>query len=185
MRSVVMLTLFTLLITGYGLGGTLVARLLVPHQASGSVMEVEGQPVGSELIGQNFTASKYFWSRPSATTPPYNAAASSSSNYGPLHADLHKRIAERIADLKSADPEAGEKIPADLVTASGSGLDPHISPAAAEYQLRRVAKARGVTEDKVRSLVRQYTEGRQLGLLGEPRVNLLLLNRALDAANPS
>jgi K+-transporting ATPase ATPase C chain len=135
------------------------------------------------LIGQPFSDPKYFWSRPSATSPqPYNGATSSGSNQGPTNKALADAVADRIKALKEADPANTRAIPADLVTASGSGLDPHISPEAADYQLARVAKARSLAEDKLRALVAANTEGRTFGLLGEPRVNVLQLNRALDAA---
>jgi K+-transporting ATPase ATPase C chain len=150
-------------------------------EATGSLIEVNGEVVGSELIGQQFTDPRYFWSRPSATFPfPYNAAASSGSNLGPTNPALLQAIEDRIAALHAADPGNQRAVPIDLVTASGSGLDPHISPAAAEYQIGRVARARGASAEDVRRLVETYTKGRQLGLLGEPRVNVLELNLALD-----
>jgi K+-transporting ATPase ATPase C chain len=137
--------------------------------------------VGSALIGQPFDDPKYFWGRPSATGPfPYNAAASSGSNLGPTNDVLLKAVQNRVAALKAVDPDNSAPVPVDLVTASGSGLDPHISPAAAAYQVRRVARARGMDEDTIRALVEHQTEGRQLGVLGEPRVNVLLLNLAVD-----
>ena len=140
-----------------------------------------GQPVGSEQIGQPFSKPEYFWGRLSATSPvPYNAASSSGSNFGPLHPDLAKNAKDRIDALRKYDPSI-DAVPVDLVTASGSGLDPHISPAAAEVQVRRVAAARKMTEEEVRAVVRRHTEPRQFGLLGEPRVNVLTLNLALDA----
>jgi K+-transporting ATPase ATPase C chain len=140
-----------------------------------------GKTVGSELIGQPFQDPKYFWSRPSATGPvAYNGAASSGSNLGPLNPALHDAVQQRVRDLRAADPQNTQPIPVDLVTASGSGLDPHISVAAALYQLARVARSRNMNTEYVRSLVNQSTEGRQLGFLGEPRVNVLRLNLALD-----
>ena len=158
-----------------------------PHQANGSLILKDGKAVGSELIGQSFDDPKYFWGRLSATgTFPYNAfnaenlTASSGSNYGPLNPALLEAVKARIAALKAADPGNTAPIPVDLVTASGSGLDPNISVAAALYQVPRVARARGLSEEAVRALVNQYTVGRQFGILGEPRVNVLELNLALD-----
>ena len=156
---------------------------LFPNEATGSVIEANGKAVGSTLIGQPFSDPKYFWSRPSATSPqPYNGGASSGSNQGPTNKALAAAVADRIKALREADPGNTKPVPADLVTASGSGLDPHISPAAAEYQVARVAKARGFDPQKVRDSVAQSTEDRQLGFLGERRVNVLRLNLALDAA---
>ena len=174
---------FMTLLTGvaYPCLVTVVAQIVFPYQAGGSILEIDGKPVGSELIGQPFSGPGYFWGRLSATAPlPYNAAASGGSNFGPLHPDLVKRAESRIHALREHDPRAAS-IPVDLVTASGSGLDPHVSPAAAEVQVRRVAAARKVSEEKIRELVRCHTEPRQLGVLGEPRVNVLRLNIALDA----
>ena len=171
------------LITGflYPLVITGVAQVLFPRQANGSLILIDGKPVGSSLIGQPFDAPKYFWGRPSATSPfPYNAAASSGSNLGPTNEALIKAVQARIDALKAVDPDNSLPLPVDLVTASGSGLDPHISPASAGYQVTRVARARGMEEGVVRQLVSLYTEGRQLGILGEPRVNVLALNLALD-----
>ncbi len=171
------------LITGflYPLVITGIAQVLFPQQANGSLILIDGKPVGSSLIGQPFDAPKYFWGRPSATAPfPYNAAASSGSNLGPTNDALIKAVQARIDALKAADSDNPLPLPVDLVTASGSGLDPHISPASAAYQIRRVARAREMEEDAVRRLVSQHTEGRQLGILGEARVNVLTLNLALD-----
>lgn len=179
--SVVVLVGMTLL-TGvvYPLAVTLLGQTLFPRPANGSLVVRDGQPVGSDLIGQPFSKPEYFWGRLSATAPvAYNAAASSGSNFGPRHPDLVKNAKERLDALRSADP-AVEAVPVDLVTASGSGLDPHISPAAAEVQVRRVAAARKMPADDVRRLVALHTEGRQFGVLGEPRVNVLALNLALD-----
>jgi K+-transporting ATPase ATPase C chain len=155
---------------------------LFPSTATGSVIEVNGKAVGSSLIGQPFSEPKYFWGRPSATSPyPYNGGASSGSNQGPTNKALADAVADRIKALKEADPGNTKPVPADLVTASGSGLDPHISPDGADYQVARVARARKLPEAKVRELAAAHTEGRQLGFLGEPRVNVLRLNLALDA----
>ena len=165
---------YPLLVTG-------IAQGLMPHQANGSLIEKDGQPAGSELVGQPFSDPKYFWSRPSATGPvPYNAGASSGSNLGPTNPALEEAVKARIAALRAADPGNRAPIPVDLVTASASGLDPHISPAAAEYQLARVARARGLEATALRKLVAGHTEGRTFGVLGEPRVNVLRLNLALD-----
>lgn len=173
------------LITGflYPLVITGISQVLFPQQANGSLILIDGKPVGSSLIGQPFDEPKYFWGRPSATAPfPYNAAASSGSNLGPTNDALIKAVQARIDALKAADPANPLPLPVDLVTASGSGLDPHISPASAAYQVARVAHARGMEEALVRQLVSQHTEGRQWGVLGESRVNVLALNLALDAA---
>jgi K+-transporting ATPase ATPase C chain len=170
----------------YPLVVTGLAKVLFPRQAGGSLIVKNGQVIGSEWIGQSFTAPGQFWGRPSATVDannkplPYNGANSGASNLAPSNPDLIKAVEERIAALKAADPEAKGPVPVDLVTASGSGLDPHISPAAAEYQVRRVAKARGLDEAKVRALVAAHVEGPQLGILGEARVNVLKLNLDLD-----
>lgn len=183
--AVVSLLVFTLL-TGvvYPLVITGLGQLLFPDRANGSLIAADGKPLGSALVGQPFSDPKYFWTRPSATGPyPYNAGASSGSNQGPLNPALSEAVAARITALKDADPDNKLPVPVDLVTASGSGLDPHISPAAAEYQVGRVAKARTMPAERVRALVAEHTEGRQLGLLGEPRVNVLALNLALDRGN--
>jgi K+-transporting ATPase ATPase C chain len=160
------------------LGVTAAAQAFFPAQANGSLLSRSGRTLGSELIGQPFDDPRYFWGRPSAAG--YNAAASSGSNLGPNNPALVEAVKTRIAALRAADPANTALLPADLVTASASGLDPHISVAAARYQLARVARVRGLPEAQVRALVDQYTTGRQFGLLGEPRVNVLGLNLALD-----
>ena len=179
------LTLFVLLsvMTGliYPLLVTGISQALFPAEAAGSLILREGKPVGSRLIGQNFTDPKYFWGRPSATGPyPNNAAASSGSNRGPLNPALKEAVEARVKTLREADPGNTAPIPVDLVTTSASGLDPQISPAAAAYQIARVARVRGLPPDAVRTLVAQQTDDRQWGVLGEPRVNVLELNLALD-----
>ncbi|MBU6434934.1 MAG: potassium-transporting ATPase subunit KdpC [Nitrospirae bacterium] len=178
--SLAALTLITGLL--YPLVITGLAQMFFPRQANGSLILIDGKPVGSSLIGQPFDEPKYFWGRPSATSPfSYNAAASSGSNLGPTNDALIKAVQARIDVLKDVDPGNILPVPVDLVTASGSGLDPHISLAAAEYQVRRVARVRGLDETVVRRLMAQHTERRQLGVLGEPRVNVLTLNLALDS----
>jgi len=169
----------------YPVAVTGIARVLFPEQAAGSLIVQDGKPVGSALIGQNFSSPKYFWGRPSATGPqPYNATASSGSNQGPLNPALADAVKARAETLKAADPENKLPVPADLVMASGSGLDPHISPEAAQYQIGRVARERQLSPEQLRLLVEQHTEGRQWGLFGEPRVHVLKLNLALDATRP-
>jgi K+-transporting ATPase ATPase C chain len=181
--AIVLLALMTVL-TGliYPAAITGIAQLIFPHQANGSLIQRDGKIVGSELVGQAFDDPAYFWGRLSATGPfPYNAAASSGSNLGPTNPTLEEATQARIDALRAADPGNTLPIPVDLVTASGSGLDPHISVAAALYQVARVARERGLGEDQIRSLVDAHIQGRQLGFLGEPRVNVLELNLALDA----
>ena len=160
---------------------TAVAQLVFPHQANGSLIVDDGKVLGSALIGQPFDDPKYFWGRPSGTSPfGYNAAASSGSNLSPTNPDLVKAVQGRVDALRAADPGNTAPVPVDLVTASGSGLDPHISPAAALYQVSRVARERKFSRETVLTLVERHTEGRFWGLLGEPRVNVLTLNLALD-----
>jgi K+-transporting ATPase ATPase C chain len=183
-RAALLMLLILTVLTGvvYPLTVTGLAQLIFPQQANGSLIVRDGKVIGSELIGQYFDDPKYFWSRPSATSPfPYNAGASSGSNLGPTNPALIEAVKTRFAALRAADPGNEAPVPVDLVTASGSGLDPHISPAAAQFQVKRVANARGLGEDTVKALVTRYTEGRQFGFLGERRVNVLLLNLALDA----
>jgi K+-transporting ATPase ATPase C chain len=172
--TVVLGIAYPLLVTG-------IAQTVFPDQANGSLLRKDDLSAGSSLIGQSFTEPKYFWGRPSATAPvPYNAGASSGSNQGPTNPALIEAVSARIKTIREADPSNTLPVPVDLVTASASGLDPHISPAAADYQLDRVARARKLEARTVRQLVAQFTEGRQFGVLGEPRVNVLKLNLALD-----
>lgn len=184
---------------------TLLAQVVFPHQANGSILHAsvstengrqinnrdwrteagnkpdQAEAIGSELIGQQFSGERYFWGRPSATAPtPYNAAASTGSNYGPTNPVQLEAVKQRVEILRKASGDERSPVPIDLATASGSGLDPHISPAAAEYQAPRIARARGIGENEVRRLIAEHVEGRNLGLLGEPRVNVLLLNLALN-----
>jgi potassium-transporting ATPase KdpC subunit len=180
--ALVVFGLLTLL-TGvaYPLVVTGIGQAAFHRQANGSIIQSGDRAVGSSLLGQPFSDPKYFWSRPSATGPqPYNGGVSSGSNQGPINPALEAAVRDRIAALHAADPANTAPIPVDLVTASGSGLDPHISPAAAEYQVRRVARVRKMTEADVRKLVASATDGRTFGILGEPRVNVLELNLALD-----
>ncbi|MDF0665223.1 MAG: potassium-transporting ATPase subunit KdpC [Nitrospira sp.] len=180
LTMVLLLTVLTGLI--YPLTVTGIAQVFFPDQANGSLIVREGKVIGSKLIGQHFDKPGYFWGRPSATAPfPYNAAASGGSNLGPSNPVLIDAVKTRVTTLRAADPGNDLPIPVDLVTASGSGLDPHISPAAALYQAKRVARVRGLDENSVLALVSTHTEGRQFGLLGESRVNVLMLNLALDA----
>jgi K+-transporting ATPase ATPase C chain len=180
--AIILLTIFTL-ITGvlYPLVVTGIAQAVFPRQANGSLIEKNGRIVGSELIGQQFTSSKYFWGRVSATDPvAYNSAASTGSNYGPMNKSLLDAAKGRVDQLKAADSMNGQPVPVDLATSSGSGLDPHISVAAAAYQVSRVARTRNLLEADVRDLVARFAESRDLGFFGEPRVNVLKLNLALD-----
>jgi potassium-transporting ATPase KdpC subunit len=182
-RPAVSLFLLLSVVTGlvYPLAVTGIAQGALADAAAGSLIVRQGKPVGSRLIGQNFGDPKYFWGRPSATGPyPYNAAASGGSNQGPLNPALIDAVKARIAALKAADPDNKDAVPVDFVTASGSGLDPHISPAAARYQLARVARARNLPAETVATLVTQHTIDRQWGLFGEPRVDVLELNLAID-----
>ena len=180
--ALILFVLFTAL-TGlvYPLVVTGISQVIFPQQANGSLVERNGQVVGSALIGQSFEDAKYFWGRLSATSGnAYNAAASSGSNLGPLNPALEKQAADRLAALKAADPDNSQPVPVDLVTASGSGLDPDISVAAARYQAGRVARLRGLAVERVQALIDQHIVDRHLGLLGEPRLNVLALNQALD-----
>lgn len=182
-RPAISLLLLLTVITGglYPAVVTGLAQTLFPHQAHGSLVMDGGQVVGSELIGQSFSEPKYFWSRPSATSPmPYNAANSGGSNLGPVNPALQDAVRARVEALKAIDPGNAQPVPVDLVTASASGLDPHISVAAARYQAARVARVRQLPQQEVDALVAQYTQAPLLGFLGEDRVNVLALNRALD-----
>ena len=184
LRPALVLFLLLTVLTGflYPLVVTGLAQLLFPARAAGSLVTRDGHAVGSRLIGQSFSDPKYFWSRPSATTPqPYNGTASTGSNLGPLNPALRDAIKPRVAALRGADPGNSAPVPIDLVTASASGLDPEISLAAANYQAARVARARGLAPERVQALIAQHAEGTLLGVLGEPRVNVLELNLALDA----
>ncbi len=179
-RSLIILALFTIL-TGllYPLGVTVIAKLFFSQKAEGSLIVQDGNIVGSELIGQSFSDPRYLWGRLSATTPAYNAAASSGSNLGPSNPALIDNAKIRVEALKAADPHNSKLIPIDLATASASGLDPHISPAAADYQVARIAQANHTTEDQIRKIIYSHTEGRTFGILGEPRVNVLSVNLEL------
>jgi K+-transporting ATPase ATPase C chain len=179
LRMLVVLSVLTGV--AYPLVMTGIGQVVFPHTANGSLIVANGKALGSELIGQPFDDPKYFWSRPSATSPqPYNGASSSGSNQGARNPALADAVKDRIKALRDADPDNKAPVPVDLITASGSGLDPHISVAAADYQAARVARARGLTEQQVRAVVTANTEGRTLGILGEPRVNVLAVNLALD-----
>lgn len=183
LRPIIVVFIMLSILTGliYPLFVTAVAQWIFPAKAGGSLIRIDGQLAGSELIGQPFKDQKYFWGRFSSTPDfPYNAASSSGSNLGPSNPALAGAARARVQALQAADPENKSPIPIDLVTSSGSGLDPHISPAAASYQVPRVARVRGMSEDQVFRLVEQFTEPRQWGFLGEPRVNVLKLNLALD-----
>lgn len=187
LRPVLVLFAVLTVITGivYPAVVTAIGQAVFPHQANGSLIEKDGKAVGSELIGQQFDAPGYFWGRLSATTPnPYNAQGSGGSNLGPTNPALADEVKGRLSALHDADPTNALPVPVDLVTSSGSGLDPEISPAAAAYQAARVAKARGLTAEQVGTLIARNTSGRQLGVLGEPRVNVLALNLALDQLKP-
>jgi len=180
--AIILLLIFTLL-TGliYPALVTSIAQLFFPFQANGSLIKYHNKLIGSELIGQSFTNTGYFWGRPSATTPfPYNAENSSGSNLGPTNPDFLSAIKTRVITLQKSDPHKQRSIPVDLVTTSGSGLDPEISPFAALYQVSRIAKARGIPEQKILLLIQHLTKNRYLGILGEPRLNVLQLNLALD-----
>ena len=185
LRPAVVSFLVLTLITGvaYPLVVTGIAQGFMSKEANGSLIVKDGKPVGSELIGQSFSDPKYFWGRPSATSPmPNNASSSSGSNLGPTNPALMDAVKARGQALRDADPGNTAPVPVDLVTASASGLDPHISPAAAEYQIQRIARVRNQPVEAIRELVAKHTEDRQFGILGEPRVNVLKLNLALDAA---
>ncbi len=177
--SFVLLTLITGVL--YPLSITGIAKVFFKKQAEGSLIMKGGKAVGSELIGQLFDDPKYLWGRPSATSPTaFNASSSSGSNYGPMHADYLKAVGDRVKTLKDADPTNRSLVPVDLVTASGSGLDPQISLAGAYYQVSRIARVRGISEDEIKKIIQKNTQGRFLGLLGEPAVNVLKVNLDLD-----
>ena len=185
LRSALVMLLLMTALTGvvYPLLVTVSGKVLFPRQAAGSFIDQRDQTAGSELIGQPFSEAKYFWSRPSATSPhPYKADASSGSNFGPTNKSHIDGVSNRVKALRESGVDVNVKVPVDLVTASASGLDPHISPAAAEIQVARVARARNLSEERIRGLVAQFTEDRQWGMMGEPRVNVLRLNLALDDA---
>jgi len=180
--AIVSIFAFAVLTLAYTAAVTGLAQVLFPWRANGSLVTVRGTVRGSELVAQPFTTAPYFWPRPSATSPAYNGANSSGSNLGPTNPALTKAVQANVDALRAADPGNTAPIPVDLVTASGSGLDPDISPAAAEYQVARVARARGVSADRVRTVVAAHTAGSTFAVLGEPRVNVLRLNLALDSA---
>lgn len=182
LRSSLALLVALTAITGFAYPGAVavLAHLVFPWQAQGSLIEQDGKVVGSQLIGQGFTSAGYFWGRPSATTVPYDAANSGASNLAPSAKALADSVAGRKAVLLDAHPGQADPVPADLLTASASGLDPHITPAAAAWQIKRVANARRVPQEEVRALVARFTEGREAGILGDPRINVLKLNMALD-----
>jgi len=177
--SFVLLTLITGVL--YPLSVTGIAKVFFRSQAEGSLIVKDGKAVGSELVGQPFDAPQYLWGRPSATSPTFNASSSSGSNYGPMHPDYLKTVGDRAKALKDTDPSNPAQIPVDLVTASGSGLDPQISLAGAYYQVPRISKIRGIPEDQIKKIIEKNTKGRFLGLLGEPAVNVLGVNLDLDA----
>lgn len=182
-KTALLLLIILTILTGfiYPLAVTALAQLFFPWQANGSLIKQNGQFIGSNLIGQSFTSPSYFWGRPSATTPyPYNGSSSSGSNLGPSNPDLFTAVKNRITQLKQADPQNNKAVPVDLVTASGSGLDPEISPLAALYQVSRIAKARQIPASDVYNLINRYSKNRTWRLLGEPRINVMELNLALD-----
>jgi K+-transporting ATPase ATPase C chain len=182
LRQAVLIFVALTVVTGvaYPAVMTVIAQIVFPYQANGSLVERDGKIVGSELIGQAFDDPRYFWGRPSATSPACNGAASTGSNFGPTNPAQLDAVRGRLQKIREAHPDQSGPVPVDLVTASGSGLDPHISPAAAAFQVTRVAKTRGLDAQAVHDLVSEHTEGRALGVLGEPRVNVLMLNLALD-----
>jgi potassium-transporting ATPase KdpC subunit len=186
LRTSALMLFWMTLLTGvaYPLVVTGVGQAIFPHLANGSMIAENDKLLGSELIGQTFASPKYFWGRPSATSPvSFNGAASSGSNLGPTNPQYLQSMKKRVGAIKASHPDQPGDVPADLVTASGSGLDPHISPAAAKYQVNRVAKERNLSPEKLRELIAAHTQGRTLGVLGEARVNVLRLNLALDKGN--